>query len=139
MKLSPSKTVAIIAWLTGCWATYNFLSVMIVSEALVCLGSALLLQAVFTASETTIWKGQGNWFHWGLLVIDILTNIGGIYEAMKKLDRTDAWKALSDGILGTVTTITPGTALAVSAALGLLIAASPEFIWKQGQTNDPKH
>jgi hypothetical protein len=92
---------------------------------------AALLQAVFTWGESAIWKGQGSWWNYAVLVLDTLTNIGGIFFLVTRLDQTDTWRAFNSG-LSTSGGLAPMAALLVSAALGILVAAAPEFLWRKG-------
>lgn len=124
-----SKAVAVLAWTIGVWTTYEFLKVL-TSGAEWTLGGALIAQAIMTAGESPLWRGKGRWWHILVLVLDSVTNVGGFFAYMMRLDQTDSWTAFNTG-LGTSGGLNPLAALVLSLAVGVLTAAAPEFLWRQ--------
>lgn len=124
-----SKAVAVLAWGVGVWTTYLFISVL-TQDAEWSLQAALIVQAIMTAGESPLWRGKGRWWHIVVLVIDAITNVGGFFVYVLRLDQTDSWEALNQG-LGTSGGLDPLAALVLSLVLGVLTAAAPEFLWRQ--------
>lgn len=125
-----SKAVAALAWCVGVWTTHEFLKVL-TGNAEWTLGAALLLQAILTAGESPIWRGRGEWWHIVVLGFDAVTNVGGFFAYVMRLDQTDSWAAFNQG-LGTTGGLNPLAALVLSLVVGVLTAAAPEFLWRQG-------
>jgi len=128
-----SKAVAVLAWGVGVWTTHLFLKVITADDAGTAadwtLGAALLLQAILTAGESPLWRGKGRWWHIVVLIFDAITNVGGFFVYVMRLDRTDSWDAFNTG-LGTTGGLNPLAALVLSLVLGVLTAAAPEFLWR---------
>jgi hypothetical protein len=124
-----SKAVAVLAWAVGVWTTHLFLGVL-TDSADWTLGAALILQAILTAGESPLWRGKGQWWHVVVLAIDSVTNVGGVFVYITRLDQTDSWAAFNQG-LGTSGGLNPLAALVVSLVVGVIIAAAPEFLWRQ--------
>jgi len=128
------KLVSIASWCVAVWTTQEFLQPLVGSES--AAGAALvlwaaLMQAVFTWGESPIWKAQGSWWNYGVLVLDVITNVGGLYFFVTKIDDTDSWRAFNEG-LSTTGSLNPLAALALSIVLGVMIAAAPEYLWRKG-------
>jgi len=123
-----SKAVAVLAWAVGVWTTNMFLGVL-TQNAEWTLGASIITQAIMTAGESPLWRGKGRWWHIVVLGIDAVTNVGGFFVYVMRLDKTDAWSAFNQG-LGTTGGINPLAALALSLVLGVLVAATPEFLWR---------
>lgn len=124
-----SKAVAVLAWTIGVWTTYEFLKVLS-GGAEWTLAGALMAQAIMTAGESPLWRGRGRWWHILVLVLDSVTNVGGFFAYVMRLDQTDSWSAFNTG-LGTQGGLNPLAALVLSLAVGVLTAAAPEFLWRQ--------
>jgi hypothetical protein len=126
------KLVSVASWCVAVYTTAAFLKPLAQVEAIadVVLWAALL-QAVFTWGESAIWRGQGSWWNYAILVLDTITNVGGIFFLVTRLDQTDSWKAFNEG-LSTSGGLAPMAALLLSAALGIMVAAAPEFLWRKG-------
>jgi hypothetical protein len=124
-----SKAVAALAWAVVVWTTHLFLKVMTIGEDWTLL-AALILQAILTAGESPLWRGKGQWWHMVILAVDSVTNVGGLFTYMTRLDQTDSWAAFNTG-LGTTGGLNPLAALLLSLVVGILIAAAPEFLWRQ--------
>jgi hypothetical protein len=129
-----TKAVALLAWGIGVWTTHMFLQVLIITPegqpVEWTLFAAILLQLILTAGESPLWRGQGQWWHVLILVADTVTNVGGFFSYMLRLDQTDSWAAFNAG-LGTTGGLNPLAALVLSLGLGILTAAAPEFLWRQ--------
>lgn len=125
-----ARVVAFAAWCVGVWSTQQFLTPM-AGEGTGVLLAAILLQAVFTVGESPLWRGQGAWFNVLALAVDDVTNVGGIFFYLLKLDKTDSWKAFAQAI-DSNTPIHPLAALVLSCLLGAAIAAAPEYLWRDG-------
>lgn len=134
MKLSMPKTVAIGTWAIGPWATYQFISVLSNEEAVWILIAAIFMQALFTATESALWNGNGSWFSISILLIDALTNIGGLYAYIRHLDRTKTWAAFAEA-LGLSGGMSPLSTLILAGVVGIFLAAAPEMVWRQGNRN----
>jgi len=57
--------------------------------------------------------------------------VGGVFFFITKIDQTDSLRAVNEG-LSTTGGMSSLAALAVSVVLGVMIAAAPEFLWKNG-------
>jgi hypothetical protein len=129
-----TKAVAVLAWGVGVWTTHLFLQVLIRDSAGNpadwTLFAALVLQLIMTAGESPLWRGQGQWWHIVVLVADSVTNVGGFFAYILRLDQTDSWAAFNTG-LGTSGGLNPLAALILALALGVVTAAAPEFLWRQ--------
>lgn len=123
------RLIAVMAWGVAVWTTQNFLEVMVPdpSNALVV---AFIVQAIFTVAESPLWANRGRWYHAVVLALDVITNVGGIYIYILQLDKTDSWAAFNAG-LGTSGGMNPLAALLISIVVGVLLAATPEFLWRQ--------
>jgi hypothetical protein len=119
----------------GVWTTHLFLSVLIRDSATGnaadwTLFAAFIMQSIMTAGESPLWRGKGRWWHIVVLAIDSVTNVGGVFAYITRLDQTDSWGAFNTG-LGTSGGLNPLAALILSLVIGVLIAATPEFLWRQ--------
>lgn len=123
------KVVAAMAWGVAVWTTDLFISVL-APEGTNALLVAFIIQAIFSAAESPIWRGKAQWYNYVVLGVDTVTNVGGLYFYILQLDRTDSWAAFSQG-LGTTGGMSPLAALIVSIVFGVLLAATPEFLWRQ--------
>ena len=123
-----SKAVAVLAWAVGVWTTNLFLGVL-TNNADWTLGASIITQAIMTAGESPLWRGRGRWWHIVVLGLDSITNVGGFFVYVMRLDQTDSWAAFNQG-LGTTGGINPLAALVLSLVLGVLVAATPEFLWR---------
>lgn len=124
------KLVACAAWGVAVWATVEFLNGLTDTTGNQLFLWAAFLQAVMTWGESPVWSGKARWWNIAVLAIDTIINIGGLFFFVLRLDKTESWEAFNQA-LGTTGGINPLAALVVSAMLGLLLAASPEFLWKQ--------
>lgn len=124
------KIVAVMAWSVAVWATVEFLNGMTDTTGNQLILWAAFIQAVMTWGESPVWSGKGRWWNFAVLAIDTIINIGGLFFFVLRLDRTESWEAFNLA-LGTTGGLNPLAALLVSAVLGVLLAASPEFLWKQ--------
>jgi hypothetical protein len=123
------RLIAAMAWAVAVWTTQNFLEVMVPDSGNALL-VAFIVQAIFTVAESPLWAGRGRWYHIVVLGIDTITNVGGIYVYILQLDKTDSWAAFNAG-LGTSGGMNPLAALLISIVVGVLLAATPEFLWRQ--------
>jgi vacuolar-type H+-ATPase subunit I/STV1 len=123
------KLIAGMAWAVAVWTTQNFFGVM-VPDAGNALIVAFIAQAIFTVAESAIWKNRGRWYNFVILGIDTITNVGGVFVYILQLDKTDSWAAFNSG-LGTTGGMNPLAALLISIVVGVLLAATPEFLWRQ--------
>lgn len=124
-----------MAWAIGVWSTHLFIKVLAQDPGTGAvpewtLGAAFLMQLIMTAGESPIWKGKGQWWHIVVLVVDSVTNVGGFFFYVTRLDQTDSWEAFNLG-LGMTGGLAPLAALIVSLVFGVLVAATPEFLWRQ--------
>lgn len=126
---SGPRGVAVLAWVVAWWTTTEFLTPITEGANWTPL-AALILQAIFTGSESAIWAGKGRWYNWLMLAIDVITNIGGLYFYMTRLDKTDSWAAFQQGLSAPPGGVEPLTALIISVIAGVLLAAAPEMLWK---------
>lgn len=125
------RVVSVASWCVAVWTTTQFLAPLVGEEAGTLVLWAALLQAIMTWGEAPIWAGRPQWWHIAVLVLDTVTNIGGLFFFVIKIDQTDSWQAFNEG-LSISGGINPLAALIVSAVLGVLLAATPEFLWRQG-------
>ena len=124
-----ARVVSIVAWCVGVWTTAQFLTPM-VGEGPGTVLAAFIAQALLTAGESPIWRGQGTWWNVLVLVIDDVTNIGGFFVYLLRIDQTDSWAAFNQAF-ETSSTMNPLTALTVSIVFGVLVAAAPEYLWRE--------
>lgn len=126
-----SKLVSLASWLVAVYMTEAFFRVLAGAEGFGAgtLFAALMGQAVFTWGESPVWRGRGRWWNYAVLALDTVTNVGGLFVYMTRLDQTDSWAAFNDG-LGLTGGINPLTALVVSIVVGVLLAATPEYLWR---------
>ena len=130
-----SKAVAVMAWCIGVWTTHLFIKILTrdpITETAPewTLLAAIVLQAILTAGESPIWRGRGQWWHIIVLALDSVLNVGGFFVYVMRLDQTDSWAAFNKG-LSMTGGLDPLAALIVSLVLGVLLAATPEFLWRQ--------
>lgn len=123
------RLIAAMAWSVSVWTTQNFFEVM-VPDAGNALVVAFVVQSIFTAAESSIWKNRGRWYNFVILALDTITNVGGLYVYILQIDKTDSWAAFNAG-LGTTGGMNPLAALILSIVVGMLLAATPEFLWRQ--------
>lgn len=123
------KSVSALSWAIAVYMTEKFISVLAPGQQNLII-AALLVQAIMTAAESPIWRNEGRWYNWTVLGIDTITNVGGLFVYITRLDQTDSWEAFNTG-LGITGGLHPFAALVVSVVLGILLAATPEFLWRQ--------
>jgi hypothetical protein len=113
----------------GWYTTHLFLAALTDgSGATLLIG--FLLQLVLTWGERPLWYGRGVWYNGLLLLVDSIINVGGVYIYMTRLNQTDSWQAFAQG-LGLSGDVNPLMALILSTLIGVLMAATPEFLWRQ--------
>jgi hypothetical protein len=125
------RIVSIAAWAVAVWTTESFFRVLAGGGAFrgETFLAAILGQAIFTWAESPVWRGRGKWWGFTMLGIDSITNVGGLFVYILRLDQTDSWRAFNTG-LGLTGGINPLAALIVSVVIGILLAAAPEYLWK---------
>jgi hypothetical protein len=129
--VAGQRIVSIAAWGVAVWATEAFFRILagggeFRGETFL---AAVLGQCIFTWAESPVWRGKGEWWGFALLSIDTITNVGGLFVYMMRLDQTESWAAFNTG-LGLTGGINPLAALIVSIVVGILLAATPEYLWK---------
>lgn len=134
-----SKIAAIIAWLCGVFTTYLFIATSAMDVPWhVSLIAAFVIQWVLTIAEKPLWKVMlrrkgGKFVILGVVVtcIDGVLNAAGIYPYVGRLAQTNVGTMLSE-VLGVSQTMGTRSAFLLAFAIGLVIAALPEYLWEIG-------
>lgn len=126
-----SKLVSMASWAVAVYMTEAFFRVLAGGGEFggSTFLAAILGQAIFTWGESPVWRGRGKWWNYTVLGLDTVTNVGGLFVYMTRLDQTDSWQAFNTG-LGLTGGINPLAALIVSIVVGVLLAATPEYLWR---------
>lgn len=134
-----SKIAAAIAWLCGVFTTYLF----IVTSAIdvpwhVSLIAAFVIQWVLTIAEKPLWKvllrrKGGKFVILGVVVtcIDGVFNAAGIFPYVGRMAQTNVGAMLSE-VLNVSQVMGPRATFILAFAIGLVIAALPEYLWEIG-------
>ena len=129
-RLTPYRAVAIGLWLAGAWTTYLLIDRMVAGQAWYTSAiEALIIQAFLTVLESPAWRGKAGPVNIAAVAIDTLANAGGIFPFTQRIGETPPAQMFIqafhlDG------TISPIVAVLLAIALGYILAAGPESIWR---------
>lgn len=123
------QAAATLVWLGSAYTTMLAVIAMKVHIDYA-LWAALGVQAVLTMLESRIWQGKGGVLEWIALGIDVLVNMGGTWQWVKHIDQTPPWQMLRE-TLGAPERLSSWTLLGIALVIAVLLAYSPEGIWRQ--------
>ena len=134
-----SKIAAIIAWLCGVFTTYLFIATSAMDVPWhVSMIAAFVIQWVLTIAEKPLWKVMlrrkgGKFVILGVVVtcIDGVFNAAGIFPYVGRLAQTNVGTMLAQ-VLNVSQAMEPRSAFFLAFAIGLVIAALPEYLWEIG-------
>lgn len=132
---APTRTIpvnriaAVLTWAAGVGTTYLFVSASTGAPVWLCAVVALLAQAVLTLAERPTLNGRPSLVSAGALALDTILNAGGLFAPMQRLGSTPPGQMIT-AVTGQ-SGVSPIAALAVALVLGALIAALPEWFWRQ--------
>ncbi len=124
-----NRIAAVLTWAAGVGTTYLFVAASTGAPVWLCAVVALLAQAVLTLAERPTLNGRPSLVSAGALALDTILNAGGLFGPMQRLGATPPGQ-----MIGAVTgqaAVTPVAAFVVALILGALIAALPEWFWRQ--------
>jgi hypothetical protein len=132
-----SKVASAIAWLCGVFTTYLFIATSAVDVPWhVSLLAAFVIQWVLTIAEKPLWRVMlrrkgGKFVLLGIIMtcIDGVFNAAGIFPYVGRLAQTNVGAMLSE-VLGVSQTMGTRSAFMLAFAIGLVIAALPEYLWE---------
>lgn len=134
-----SKIAAILAWLGGVFTTWLFIATSAASLPwYIGVLAAALIQWILTIAEKPLWKVMlrrkgGKFVILGVLVtcVDGIFNAAGIYPYIGQFAYTNVGTMLSE-VLNVSQAMTPRSSFILAFAIGLVIAALPEYLWEIG-------
>jgi hypothetical protein len=134
----PSKTKVLggVAWFGGVWTTALFLASFADLESLTLLGVAMVVQLMFTAMELSFWKGDRSSITVAVLIADTAINAAGLWPMLQRIDQSNLWWFLID-VTGLSPVMSPVVGGGIACAIGFLLAAAPEFIWRSEKKAGP--
>jgi hypothetical protein len=130
------KAAAVVVWSLGLFCTQATIG-MAIPAPLLSWALAIVVQAALTFAESPIWRREtydGEPRPYGLINIacvlgDTALNIGGVWPFVAVLHTWPPVVAVGEMFDASVAPLRGGWALAVCAALGFLMAATPEKLW----------
>lgn len=129
-RLSLNKPIAVFLWAVACVTTYQLVRALSPTLALSYLiGAAIAAQVVFTWLERPVLRGKPNKISSAVLLLDTLTNAGGIFPMAMRAPETPAAQMVI-AAFNMAPTISPLGALLLSLIFGFLLAAAPEAVWR---------
>lgn len=120
---------ATLVWLGSAYTTMLAVVAMKVHPDYA-IWAAFGVQSVLTLLESRIWQGKGGVLEWLALGIDVLVNMGGTWQWVKHIDKTPAWVMLRE-TLGAPERLNSLSLLGIALVIAVLLAYSPEGIWRQ--------
>lgn len=129
-RLSLNKPIAIFLWGVACVTTYQLVGALRPNLRIEYLiGAAILAQLIFTWLEKPVLRGKPNKVSSAVLLLDTLTNAGGIFPMAMRAPETPAAQMIITAF-NMSPTISPLAALLLSLIAGFLLAAAPEAVWR---------
>jgi hypothetical protein len=126
-----NRAVAGVVWCAGVFTTWQFCAALAPNaSAYAVVGVAVALQAACTALESPIWRGKGGIINYAALLADVISNIGGLFVFLMNLDQTASYDAMRQAF-SLQGEMSPLSALIIAIILGILMAASPENLWRE--------
>lgn len=127
---SANHIVAIAVWFIGAAATYQVVELLWGGVWYGMLAAALVAQGLLTWLEGPTLRGKPNPISLFFLLLDGGVNAGGVYLILAdRLERLPTSRMVADAV-GAAPDFSPVAVMAVSLVAGLIIAATPEAVWR---------
>lgn len=130
---TANTMAASVIWVTGLWATSEFLQQLQIPGPRFLY--AIALQSILTNCQGPIWHaaqrvGRRGAFVIGIaaLLIDVGLNVGGLWIYLSNLGQTTFWLAIQAATSSTVPP-SPLTCFLLSLAGAIIVAVGPEALW----------
>lgn len=125
-----SRFIAAMLWLAACVTTWQLLiAVTPGADWRYQIAAGVGLQAIFTAMERPILRGQPNRISMMVLLIDTLINAGGLYPYAARIGATPT-AAMVSSAFNMPAQVSPVAAFVLAILIGFLLAAAPEAVWR---------
>ena len=129
-RLSMNKPIAIFLWAVACVTTYQLVQALRPDlELRMLIAAAIGAQVLFTWLEKPVLRGKPNKISSAVLLLDTLTNAGGIFPMALRAPETPPAQMLI-AAFHLAPTMPPLGALLLSLVFGFLLAAAPEAVWR---------
>lgn len=129
-RLSLNKPIAIFLWAVACVTTYQLVGALRPDLSLrYMIAAAIGAQVIFTWLEKPVLRGKPNKVSSAVLLLDTITNAGGIFPMAMRAPETPAAQMLI-AAFHMSPTMSPLAALILSLVAGFLLAAAPEAVWR---------
>ena len=129
-SFSLNKPIAVFLWAVACITTYQLAGALRPDLGLrVLIGVAIGVQIVFTWLEKPVLRGKPNKISSAVLLLDTITNAGGIFPMAMRAPETPAAQMLI-AAFNLSPSISPLGAALLSLVFGFLLAAAPEAVWR---------
>lgn len=128
--ITHGRVASVLVWIGACATTYLALAALLGDAPwYVLLGTATIIQFVFTAAERPLFRRRGrDMLSFGVLLLDIGINAGGVFPALANVGRTPTAAMLQAGGMPADAGALPAILLALF--VGAIIAAAPEALWQ---------
>jgi hypothetical protein len=129
-RLSMNKPIAIFLWAVACVTTYQLVGALRPDLSVRSMVAAAIgAQVIFTWLEKPVLRGKPNKISSAVLLLDTLTNAGGIFPmAMRAPETPMAQMVIAAFHMSPA--MSPLAALLLSLVAGFLLAAAPEAVWR---------
>lgn len=129
-RLSLNKPIAVFLWAVACVTTYQLVQALRPDlELRMLIGAAVGAQVLFTWLEKPVLRGKPNKISSAVLLLDTLTNAGGIFPMALRAPETPPAQMLI-AAFHLAPAMPPLGALLLSLVFGFLLAAAPEAVWR---------
>lgn len=129
-RISLNRPIAIFLWSVACVTTYELIVTLRPDLDLwKLIAAAIAAQVIFTWLEKPVLRGKPNQVSSAVLLLDTLTNAGGIFPMALRAPETPPAQMLI-AAFNLAPTMPPLGALLLSLILGFLLAAAPEAVWR---------
>lgn len=128
--LSLNRPIAIFLWAVACVTTYQLVGALRPDlELWKMVAAAIGAQTIFTWLEKPVLRGKPNKISSAILLLDTLTNAGGIFPMALRAPETPPAQMLI-AAFNLAPTMPPIGAFLLSLIMGFLLAAAPEAVWR---------
>lgn len=128
--LSLNKPIALFLWAVACVTTYQLVRALRPDLPLgQMIGVAIGAQIIFTWLEKPFLRGKPNKISTSILLLDTLTNAGGVFPMALRAPETPPAQMII-AAFNMTPTMSPLAALLLSLVAGFLLAAAPEAVWR---------
>lgn len=138
LHIAWSKAAAVIAWFGGVFTTWLFIATAATLPWYIALFAASVIQWILTIAEKPLWRVMlrrkgGKFVILGIVMtcVDGVFNAAGIYPYVGRMAQTNVGTMLSE-VLNVSQTMGPGSTFLLAFAIGLVVAALPEYLWEIG-------